>query len=213
MRHTYPIYVINLKHASKRRKQIKRCLDKQSVDYTIVTAVDKRNLPALSLDKYDPSLAKHYAKRELTQGEIACAMSHANIWSRIVELDQPYALVLEDDAIIDDDFWNLLNSIDKFPKNWGIFNFHSDSTNYKLHKNWIGKISLKKFDDKMNRTTAYLITKEAAIICLKYAYPIKKAVDGTLNTLVKMQKIAAYGTCPQLVSTDEEKFPSDIGKR
>ncbi|MDO0972832.1 glycosyltransferase family 25 protein [Mycolicibacterium frederiksbergense] len=48
----------------------------------------------------DQMAAKVLLRRELIGSEIGCALAHRNVYRTIIELDQPYALVFEDDARI-----------------------------------------------------------------------------------------------------------------
>ncbi len=51
---------------------------------------------------YSPAKNLLLSKRSLSPGEIACYAGHRLIWQTIVERDDPYAIVFEDDAEITD---------------------------------------------------------------------------------------------------------------
>ena len=63
-------------------------------------AVNGKNLDKDQLIK-DGLIAE---ENNLRMGQIGCALSHITILKRIQRQDEPYGLILEDDAIIPDDF-------------------------------------------------------------------------------------------------------------
>ena len=116
------IFVINLKDRKDRKERISSLLDKENlgVPIEIVNATDIRNLKKdevkqwLSKNDYglyqwkiekedyffDGFDFKEWDSRELTKGEIGCALSHFLIWKKAKEENLERILVLEDDA-----FW------------------------------------------------------------------------------------------------------------
>ena len=56
----------------------------------------------------------HFYRREIRKGEIGCALSHINIWKRVVEENLDEVLILEDDAGFDRHFKYLLKRALKF---------------------------------------------------------------------------------------------------
>ena len=50
-----------------------------------------------------------------------CYMSHVLLWQKILQTNVPYAVVLEDDAVITDHFSDEFNArLQKLPDNWDI---------------------------------------------------------------------------------------------
>lgn len=90
-------FIINLKSEEKRRKQITKQCDTYNIDYEMINAINGHDLAdeAISAITYD------YPDCLLTKGEIGCALSHMSIYSKILSEDIHCALILEDDAILD----------------------------------------------------------------------------------------------------------------
>ena len=65
----------------------------------------------------------------------------------------------------------------------------------------------------MNGAVAYILNRKAAKECLYQVYPIRIASDGLLANLCQSGIVKSYGTQPQVVSINDERFPSTIGKR
>jgi len=207
------VIVISLATAVERRNNIIKQLECASANYIVTDAVDGRELKELPKDVYDSELATHFCGRPLTQNEIGCAMSHTNAWEYIVANNLKHALIVEDDALFDSKLWTFLQCIDDLPDGWGVINFRSDSTDFEVMEEVVHGVTLKRFTNTPNGAVAYLVSASAAKVMMKYAYPIKKASDGTLAVLTRMKKIKNYGTEPQLVSIDDDMFPSLIGDR
>ena len=75
--------------------------------YRIVSAVDSENLDYESLKSMGYDTFKGWKDSEpnvnLTTGAVACILSHMKVWEKCIEINEP-VLVLEDDAIITEDF-------------------------------------------------------------------------------------------------------------
>lgn len=91
-------FVINLPEQAARREQLGARLAALGLDFEIVDAVDGRKLASGTLAaRYDAvRAARDY--REMSPSEIGCALSHLEVYRRIVSDRLPLALVLEDDA-------------------------------------------------------------------------------------------------------------------
>jgi GR25 family glycosyltransferase involved in LPS biosynthesis len=92
MRQAIPIFVISLARAARRRERICRHLDSLGLVYTLVDAVDGRELASEDLATLDVS------GDVWPLGQIGCYASHLNIYKAIIEQRLPLALILEDDA-------------------------------------------------------------------------------------------------------------------
>ena len=105
-----PVFVISLVRDTERREAMTRELD--GIDFQFFDAVDGREL--------DPSNYRHRLQadwwrvmrgRQMSPGMIGCFLSHYALWERLVETGTPYAIVLEDDVRLDDDFTAVVEKI------------------------------------------------------------------------------------------------------
>ena len=107
-----PIYVISLVRETARRENIKQRLTALGANYEFFNAVDGK---ALQPSQYTHRMQTrhHFLKEgfEMTSGEIGCFMSHHNLWQKIADGKNEYALVLEDDAVWDNDFADVINQV------------------------------------------------------------------------------------------------------
>ena len=94
-----PVFVVSLPDCLDRRASIRKCLDDLQIPFEFMDAVDGRN----GLDpSYETEIDRQGSERvgpSMSDAEFACALSHIQVYRRIVQDDIDWALVLEDDAI------------------------------------------------------------------------------------------------------------------
>ncbi len=227
------IFVINLKERADRRENIR--LQLTGYEYEIVDAIngkefdfEKNNVRPFR--KWaDPLLA-----RELTEGEIACTLSHIEVWKKIAASGKP-GIVLEDDSIamrkmVDADIETALSEYD-------MVYLHYKEMSPGLHRN--NKFNGIELTDVVYpyHASAYAITSEFAsyllslnlqdcVIPVDEFFPILNGIDESnllsdakvikknFEFLIKRfnkkkSKIAAF-TKPYFTQASREEFGSDI---
>lgn len=99
------ILVISLLRSPDRREAIAARLNALGLDFTFVDAVDAKMLSTESVEAIQGAQRVHrdYG-RVIGATEIACAMSHTAAYQEIQSTGLDGAIVLEDDAIIDEHF-------------------------------------------------------------------------------------------------------------
>ena len=79
---------------------------------SIVAGVDGRMLPEAEVAKvYDAERTRQDFGRELTRGELGCALGHVAAYREIIARNLPIALVFEDDAVIGHQFLMVLERL------------------------------------------------------------------------------------------------------
>jgi GR25 family glycosyltransferase involved in LPS biosynthesis len=135
---------------------------------------------------------------------IANFLTHIEIWKKILESGDDYALVLEDDALLSDDFqvlWEKL--INEMPDHFDIMYLH-EGCGFSI----INKLNITPTDKiwydchlKESRTCcSYLISKSFCKKLLENIYPIFLGVDFELNYLQKKLNSSVYWSYPVLFS-------------
>jgi collagen beta-1,O-galactosyltransferase len=83
------VYLINLMRQSERRKRMLSALNELGLEYTVVNAVDGRNMTTKDLNEMGikpmPGYQDPILKRKLTMGEIGCFLSHYKLWKEVIE--------------------------------------------------------------------------------------------------------------------------------
>ena len=78
-----------------RRTHIVAELQRSGLDYEVVPAVDGRSLDLNDRNLVDPTLA---TRCPFPAGAAGCALSHFNVYKKIIDDGRDRALILEDDA-------------------------------------------------------------------------------------------------------------------
>ena len=146
-------------------------------------AVDGKKLGHDALHAhYDPAQNKRYFKRPLASGEIACYLSHIELWKKIAQDPADCALILEDDFEFADDptpfFRQLAN------KNLTSLMIKIDGNPRQKNLSVVdqlGGTKLALVDIIPARTTGYLIGKNAAKTLLKSRNMFFRTVDNDIK--------------------------------
>ena len=100
----YQTYLINLDRAKDRLNLMEYELDKAQVSYERISAID-----ASKLNSEEYTIRNKY-DRELVSGEIGCYLSHVKTMKTFLHSEFDFALIIEDDAILVDNFKSILEN-------------------------------------------------------------------------------------------------------
>ena len=131
-------YIINLERCPNKKENMIDRLIYPLISYEIINAVDGRNINEEYMKYNNYSILEEWKdpsnNRKLTLGEIGCSLSHYNIYKTILKNKDEYAIILEDDAILVDNFYDKVNTI---------------INNLKNNEDWdMLYLGRKKIDDK-----------------------------------------------------------------
>lgn len=181
--------VINLDRSPDRWAHAKAQLDRVGVDALRVSGVDGKLLDKDSIDAYNETSSypkKILCPRPLRAGEIGCFLSHRLCWQRLLDSDENWALIFEDDIVLSDRAPIYMNNEDWIPEGVHLiqlFNFHEKWVAYCKRR----KISLKTGDELLipvrpapTGTPAYMISREAAKFALEHSEKLAFPVDNYL---------------------------------
>lgn len=171
----HKFFCINLKRRSDRKKNMEDVFQQHNIDCEFTEAVDGKEL-----QKSDPRL-KLFIKNNFKNrvGVIGCALSHIELYNRLISDDQnDYYVIFEDDIIMIPNFNDMLRKVfDKMSPDINIiyFGYHSN----KLVQHVIDDISLKKMGRIVWGAYGYIISKKAArhIVDRINKIGVHKAID------------------------------------
>ncbi len=116
------ILVLTLDRAKDRQDRIRRIL--KNVDYEFFTGVDKNNLDVEILGSknvYDAKKARKMNRqgKEMIPGQIACSLSHRQIYQHIIDKNFERVLVFEDDIVpLPENLKHLPDTLKELPHDW-----------------------------------------------------------------------------------------------
>lgn len=202
------VYVINLAKNIDRLRLIDSRLKNLGVSYDRIEAVCGRELSTAEKLRSVSRLKWWCARGVLPRdGEIGCALSHLNVYRKLVESDDPCCCVLEDDDQFEPCFKEQLTRIEKW--------IDGDKPQVVLMTNYTQedggdewKIVSTSGDSS---TEAYVITKAAAKSLLKHNCPACMPSDGW-RYWVKRGWIQLYHAFPTMVPStwQLEGYRSDV---
>lgn len=146
--------------------------------------LDLKNDPRVgTLTKRNILINERRSHEELDSiGGVGCALSHIALWQWMVDNNQQFALIFEDDAVVPDDFVRQANAIIhdstvlKQPGGWELWLLGAitdDISSIPQEPRRSGVIRVEAFA----LTHAYVITLAAAKQFLKDVYPIHAHID------------------------------------
>lgn len=114
-----PTFIINLPQSTDRKAFMKGQCDSIGISPIFIDAINGKNISESEVNKYcNQAVAKKKIGRELLLGEIGCALSHKKIYRKIADENIPYAIIFEDDAILEKDFSIVVKKIMAAPLSW-----------------------------------------------------------------------------------------------
>lgn len=154
-----PAFFINLDRDTDRRRSIETQLSSAQLDAERIQAVAGRNLPEWA-QPYFPHCS-------LTPGEVGCYASHMLAWRTIVARNLPFALVLEDDALIDDGASRLIDElVNTLPRGWDFVHLDGRSRSRAFSSRPLRDLPegrrLLRYARIPDGTLAYLISNQGA---------------------------------------------------
>lgn len=173
-------YVINLERAQDRRARIGAALDALGLDWEIFNAVDGRLLDDRALAKaYDADGARS-AYREMSRGEVACALSHLGVYRKMLDDGAAHALILEDDALPRSDLPRVLDALAaaiRADEPEVVLLTHVDKYTAWGSQPLGGPTRLVRRYHEWWRAHGYLVTRAAAQRMLESLQPVRSAAD------------------------------------
>lgn len=205
-----PVFVISLKSASDRRKLIREQLEKLNFEFEFFDAFIGKNY-ADNPAYYNEKKALKAEGRKLRAGEVGCALSHNAVYRLIVERELPYALILEDDAIISEDLPEVLEKLLPYLQGARIIqlercDIYKKSSTRSLVKGY--SLVSPRFikEGSIAQTAGYLISFEAAQAIRNINFPVYFPAD---NWWHYMKVISFSGIIPsQTLIRQNENFYS-----
>tara|TARA_B100002051_G_scaffold203954_1_gene194212 strand:+ start:41 stop:928 length:888 start_codon:yes stop_codon:yes gene_type:complete len=198
-------FVINMKKDINRMVKLKKDAKKADLNIKRYDAVNGRKLSLEDLKKNKIVKIEKYSfynhnkdGRDSLMGSIGCALSHQNIWKKLINSKNNTYMILEDDVIIPENFWLLFdNATSQIKGNWDIiFCGGSRIMGKKVGKNLIKAV----FNGNLWKNCGlfgYVINKKAAKKMVKLTTPIDNYIDIQLNQ--NYNKLKVFYLDPQVI--------------
>lgn len=211
-----PIFVISLAREAERRTRMTQEL--AGFDVEFFDAVDGATLNAAQYaHRMDTEWFRIMRGRELDPGEIGCFLSHYNLWERLVETGTPCALILEDDARLEDGFAVIIDEAMKIAAEWDVVYLARMKKPLRTVRTVAVLDGCRWLVQCRRRTggVGYLIRLEAAEALLHYCWRIRAPIDylytgwwdNGLRVYAVDPPIVRHAGMPSTIMTGKGKWP------
>jgi glycosyl transferase, family 25 len=173
-----PIYVINLDRSPERLMEITRQLEKFGLSYERVEAVDGKLATEAQRALLDEMGYKSRHGKTSLPGELGCYLSHVKAIEVFLASDSPFAIILEDDAILEDGFRQGIEDLLKHAHRWDMIKLsgvHSGTplSVLQLKQNLV----LAVMFSKCTGSSAYILNRRAALAFSQGLLPMTLPYD------------------------------------
>jgi GR25 family glycosyltransferase involved in LPS biosynthesis len=219
------IICINLEKRTDRKRSVQKEFEKTSIkNLEFYKGIYGKNVKP-NKELADLFYGNDFGSRK---GVIGCALSHLDLWTRLLESEQDYYLILEDDIKLTKDFdekYKLIkdfietnvNKIDFFFIGYHMF----ESDKKKFHNKYFDDSNTTLSIEGLNTNIyiggfySYIITKTGARKILKYI--INNGIRHGIDYLLKVHNFTALESSPHIIFSDwvtqlDSSVDSDIQK-
>lgn len=202
------IFVINLEKDYQRRDSMSSQLSSSNLEFEFVDGVFGKLLSDYERTiHYDEKKAFRNQCRSLVDSEIGIALSHINVYKKIIFENIEFACVFEDDVIIPTDLESVIKEIESVISNNVPQIILMSPALSKGHSVKLGnKYELRPFLSG-SYASSYVINQLAAKVLVKVLYPVNDVADNW-NRISKHKFVDIMVVSPNLIFQDQNKFGS-----
>lgn len=173
------ILVISLERSLDRRKQVEKEMQKISLPWSFLDAVDGSALVETPVE-YKPRKVELLQGYALTPNEIGCYLSHKEAWKYCAR-ENMLTLILEDDFVLSSNFEEVLKTILESDRDWNFLRLQGlYEVPYETLLEKSGVSFVRNKGDAVG-ATAYLLKPNIARQLIKHSADIYEPVDHFLE--------------------------------
>ena len=162
------------------------------------SAIYGKNLPKsfIKKAKKEHRLLKHYPS--LNEGEIGLIKSYFKLWELISKQEEKFAVIFEDDALINEEFFDDLDELLLLITEHDFIDISGDKGTFKINGNSI----IDLYNVPTLNTTGQIIGKNAALKLKNNLVEYKAPIDVMLQDVYK-HKVKVFCTKKKYVSSND----------
>lgn len=207
------VYVINLARRPDRRAFMQAQADRLGLQLDFIEAVDAQT----AAPEFDEIEVRDGLHGRMSKGDLACTLSHRKFWRLFLETGEPYAVVLEDDAILSDDCAQFFASSDWIPPGANLVKFERygkikpvfmDRRMRAAHSRRVGRLY-----SKVAGTAGYIVSAEGARMLLANTETVDDPIDQMMfnpGRSALFDRLAPYIVEPALCEQELVAVSTDI---
>jgi glycosyl transferase family 25 len=201
-------FLINLSRRPDRLQAMTRQLKRLGIPATRVRAVDARTAADAVVDR---RFAANGPLGEIAKGDKCCTLSHLRAWEAFLQSGERYAIILEDDVVLDRRAAQLLKREDWIPEGVGLLKLEQYVSAGK--RILIGtpiavtkELRIAPLRSKHTGAAAYIIARETAQLLLhqvgKWTLPVDHMLFNPNNSPI-IAKLKPYQMVPAIARQSE----------
>ena len=176
-----PVFVISLARAKDRRAAIVARLNEAGIRHEIMDAVDGKNS---DLSEYAERL-RHIGECEkqlgvvFDRGSIGCYLSHYRAWEKIARKNISAAVILEDDAVLENSFMRVVSDVVGCKYEWDVVLLHAEGRQGGVRKicRLDGGGEMVQYMRHPYALVSYLVSLRGAKKLLEYCRHLRLPID------------------------------------
>ena len=207
------VYVINLARRPDRRAFMQAQADRLALQFDFIDAVDAKS-PTANFNEIEVRSGLHGS---MSKGDLACTLSHRKFWRLFLETGEPYAVVLEDDAILSDDCAGFFASGDWIPAAADVVKLERYGRPRPMFVDRVMTPALSRqvgrFYGKCAGTAGYIVSAAGARLLLASTTSVDDPIDQMMFNPGRSPlfgKLAPYVLEPAICEQEQVAVPSDI---
>ncbi len=201
-------YVIHMKNSNNKYNNIIKNQKKLKKSINIYNAVIGKDIDLNNLSTIDPRINFNFTYNYI--GEVGCYLSHMLLIKSLINSNNKYTVIFEDDLdILDDNLNDKINEIiNKLDSDFDIIYLGNLNNNY-YERIIDNKYTINKLDFLWG-THAYIINNKNAKKIYESLLDINVAIDNKFKNNISNDIIKAYVIYPILVDQNTDELKSDI---
>jgi glycosyl transferase family 25 len=200
----WKICLINLARSTDRLAACAKQLEAYSLHFDRIEAVNGDSLDSnIISDLYNFSDSSYH--KHMTNGELGCYLSHLRAWQKIVDEQLDYAVILEDDILLQENIQHGLEAIKYIQQPWDVIKLAEVSAKRKaVHQIPAGDFSLVTYNKVPSRTCAQVVSLSGAKKLLAASSSINRPIDIELQYWWECE-LSVFGLKPYLVKANHDE--------
>lgn len=178
---THEVYLINLDRSRDRLARIDHDLKRLNIEYSRISAIDAKTL---TTSVYERVTTPNFEYPHLLKaGEVACFLSHRNCWQRLVNSNKNWALILEDNCEFNSHSAEYMSSPEWIPHDCELIQLtFSGQPTFAKQQILLPQANtlLAMTHTSPSGSSAYFISRRAALVALQQSQKINSPVDNFL---------------------------------
>ena len=201
----WPIFVLSLEGDEARRAPLLNSLAAMGFEPEVLIGVDGRNgLPDWAEAEVDRNFGwswDHRPSQHLTDGELACALSHVRAYQKIVNEGLPGAIIFEDDAIVSETLKPFI-AVRGYEAGEMVLLGHHHTYVHRFSKTRLCKGAVgHRLVATRAYTHGYALTRGAAAYIVDRALPIHARADWPCD----ISRLKSWAVDPQIAVQPEDR--------